>query len=420
MAWRNLWRNPARSALTVAALAGSLVLLILYLGLVGGMSRQMVEHATDLSIGHLQVQRSAFTKEQDLYASLPSAWLAPLQQALPGAQFAPRLYAAGLASAAQASTGVMIKAVDPLLEPRVSRLLDAVRAGRADLGPAQMGADGLPRHPVLVGAQLAKNMGLAPGDELILVTQAVDASIGNALFRITGVLEPVDPGFDRGGVLMSILAYRSLMAMEQGFHELAVRLDDPARLPEAQAGLQRAIAELTAAAPLDALGGPAVVRNWRQVVPALADLLEVYDGVTWIMGAIIVSLAALGMVNTVLMAIHERTHEFGILRAIGMHKGWLLLMVMLESLGLALLSVGAGSALGVGLVLGPLRRGIDMSGSLPDGFDMAGIVIEPVLRMELGAPQVAAACAMTVVLAMVAALWPSWRVLKLKPAEALR
>ena len=83
------------------------------------------------------------------------------------------------------------------------------------------------------------------------------------------------------------------------------------------------------------------------------------------------------MVNTMLMAIHERTHEFGILRAIGMHKGWLLLMVMLESLGLALISAALGATLGVALVLGPLRQGIDMSASLPDGFDMVGLSHRP-------------------------------------------
>ena len=420
MAWRNLWRNPSRSALTVAALAGSLVLLILYIALMGGMTRQMVEHATDMSVGHLQVQRKAFIADQDLYATLPSTWLPRLEQALPGATLAPRLYASGLASAAQASNGVMIKAIDPVRERQVTRILDSVREGRAELGAPKVDSDGLVHHPVLIGAQLAKNMKIGPGDELVIVTQAADASIGNALFRIAGVLKPVDPGFDRTGVMMSIDAYRTLMAMEDGWHEMAIHLNDAATLIDAQARLQQAVRDLTAKAPLDELGGPAIVRNWRQVVPAVADMLEVYGGVTWIMGAIVFALAAMGMVNTMLMAIHERTHEFGILRAIGMHKGWLLLMVLLESLGLALLSALIGASLGVALVLGPLRQGIDMSGSLPDGFDMAGVNIEPVLHMELAAQQVVYASAMMVALAMLAALVPSWRVMRLKPAEAMR
>jgi ABC-type lipoprotein release transport system permease subunit len=95
-------------------------------------------------------------------------------------------------------------------------------------------------------------------------------------------------------------------------------------------------------------------------------------------------------------------------------------MVMLESLGLALISAALGATLGVALVLGPLRQGIDMSASLPDGFDMVGLSIEPVLGMALAAPDVLYACVMMIVLAMLAALVPSWRVMGLEPSEAMR
>jgi len=420
MAWRNLWRNSVRSALTVGALAGSLVLLILYLALVSGMTRQMVAHATDLSIGHLQLHRQAFVDDQDLYATLPWGLMTRIEADVAGVHVAPRLYASALASAADTSNGVLIKAVDPQREPRVTRLLGAIRRGTADLGLAEPGANGLPRHKVLVGAQLAKNMKLAPGDELVLVTQAADASIGNALYQVAGVLKPVDPGFDRTGVLMSIEAYRALMVLDDGFHELAVTLDDVTRLDAVQSELKASVARFTAASPLDELGGPAIVRNWRQIVPALADMLQLYDSVVWIIGLIVVALAALGMLNTMLMAIHERTREFGLLRAIGMHKGWLLAMVMLESLGLALVSAVVGGALGLGLVKGLLKDGIDLSASIPDGFDMVGVVIDPVLAMSFEPMQLLGACAMVVGVSMLAALIPSWRVMRVKPAESMR
>lgn len=420
MAWRNIWRNPVRSALTVAALAGSLVLLILYLALVNGMTRQMVEHATDLSIGHLQLHRQAFVADQDLYATLPWEYMARIERDIPGIKVAPRLYASALASTAEASNGVLIKAVDPEREPQVTRLLDSVRAGEADLGPASPSATGLPRRNVVIGAQLAKNMNIAPGDELVLVTQAADASIGNALYRVAGVLKPVDPGFDRSGVLMSIDSFRELMVLNDGFHELSVKLEDVSHLPAMQAALDTELAALTAQMPLDALGGKALVRNWRQIVPALADLLKMYEGVVWIFGLIVVMLAALGVLNTMLMAIHERTREFGLLRAIGMNKGWLLLMVLIESLFLALVSALAGSIAGLALVKGLLKDGIDLSGNLPDGFDFAGVVIDPVLAMQLTPMQLVYSSLMVVGVTMVAALLPSWRVMRVKPAESMR
>ena len=193
------------------------------------------------------------------------------------------------------------------------------------------------------------------------------------------------------------------------------------RLPQVQAQIDAdPDASCTAQTPLDALGGQALVRNWRQIVPALADMLRLYDSVVWVFGLIVVALAALGMLNTMLMAIHERTREFGLLRAIGMHKGWLLVMVLIESLLLSLVSVAVGSGLGLGLVKGLLADGIDLSGSIPDGFDMVGIVIDPVLAMQFEPGQLLWACAMTMGVAMLAALLPSWRVMRVKPAESMR
>lgn len=420
MAWRNIWRNPARSGLTVGALAGSLVLLILYLALVGGMTRQMTDHATDLSIGHMQLHRQAFVDDQDLYAALPWDYMDRIEAKFSDLKVAPRLYASALASAGDSSNGVLIKAVDPQRERQVTRLLDEVRAGSADLGSGEPTAGGLPRQQVLIGAQLAKNMNIGPGAELVLVTQAADASIGNALYQVAGVLKPIDPGFDRTGVLMSIEAFQSLMVLDQGFHELSFKLDDVSRLQEVQDAVTAEVARLTQQMPLDELGGKALVRNWRQIVPALADMLKMYDGVVWVFGLIVVALAALGMVNTMIMAIHERTREFGVLRAIGMNKGWLLVMVLIESLLLAIVSSVVGAMLGIGVVGGLLRDGIDLSGSMPDGFDMAGIVIDPVMQMQFTPIQVVYAALMVIGVTMIAALIPSWRVLRVKPAESMR
>ena len=70
-AWRNVWRNPVRSLLTISALAGGLVMVILYAAFIGGMTEQTVRYATELSTSHLQVHRQTFIDDQDLYATMP-------------------------------------------------------------------------------------------------------------------------------------------------------------------------------------------------------------------------------------------------------------------------------------------------------------------------------------------------------------
>ena len=420
IAWRNIWRSPVRSILTISALASGLVMVILYAAMMEGMMRQMVHQATAISVGHLQVHRQAYIDDQDLYATLPWSYLDKIRQDIPGIQVAPRLYASGLASTAETSTGVLIKAVDPRREAEVTQMLEQVRSGTLDLGRASDSKEGLPRYNLVIGAQLAKNMNLAPGSELILVTQAADGSVGNALYRVAAVLKPLEPNFDRMGVLMSIEAYQKLMYLDDGFHELAIHVDDITRLAAVQAELDAELKRLMAAQPLDELGGKPVVRNWRQLTPMVADMLQMSKMITFVVGFIVISLASMGMLNTMLMAVHERTHEFGILLAIGMKRRWLLLMVLLESLFLALVSTLAGVALGVGVVSLFGERGIDLSGTLPDGYDWGGLVFEPYLQLHLAPADLLNASLLMIVITLLAALMPAWRTGRLKPAEAMR
>jgi ABC-type lipoprotein release transport system permease subunit len=420
IAWRNIWRNPVRSLLTVSALAGGLVMVILYAALLEGMTRQMVQYATEVTTGHIQLHRQAFIDDRDMYATIPWKWLDAIEQEFPELEVAPRLYAAALASSDETSSGALLKAVDPGREPEVTMMLGHVRQGTLDLGVADVTEYGLTRYNVAVGAQMARNMKLEPGSELVLVTQAADGSIGNALYRVAAILKPLEPGFDRMGVLMSIEAYRQLMYLDSGFHELAVKLDDMSRLADVQAALQRKVAALQQTQPLDELGGGPVVRNWRELTPAVADMLELSKTMLLIIGFIVVGLASLGMLNTMLMAVHERTHEFGILLAIGMKRWWLLTMVLLESFFLALVSAVSGSFLGTLLALYFEDHGIDFSESMPDGYDWAGIVFEPVMKGYLLPMDVMNASILMIAVTMLASLLPSWRTVRLKPAEVMR
>ena len=420
IAWRNIWRSPVRSILTIGALAGGLVMVILYAALMEGMIRQMVHQATAISIGHLQVHRQAYVDDQDLYATLPWSYLDKLSREFPDIRLAPRLYASGLASTAETSTGVLIKAVDPVREPQVTRMLQQVRQGEMDLGPADDSKEGLPRYNLVIGAQLAKNMKLQPGSELILVTQAADGSIGNALYRVAAILKPLEPNFDRMGVLMSVAAYQQLMYLQDGFHELAIRLDDATDLRVMQAELDAELKKLVSEQPLDELGGAPVVRNWRQLTPMVADMLEISKTITFFVGLIVISLASMGMLNTMLMSVHERTHEFGILLAIGMKRRWLLLMVLLESLFLGLVSALAGALLGIGVILLFGERGIDFSDMLPDGYDWGGIVFEPYMKLHLEPLDLLLACLLMLIVTLLASLLPAWRTVRLRPAEVMR
>lgn len=433
IAWRNIWRNPLRSLLTISALSGSLIMLILYSAFLKGMWDQMVSYATDISIGKLQIHRKAYLDDQDIYATLSWQTLSTLEKQNPNLKFAPRLYAAGLASSKQNSTGVLIEAVNPAQENQVTHLLQHLRTGTANLGMASLTSDNEANthkvYSVLVGTQLAKNLKLDVGSELILMTQAVDGSIGNALYRVAGILSPFEPNFDRMGVLMSVPAYQDLMSLQNGLHEIAIKsppdTDQTDGLTAIQHKLQAQLLQITtqqlaSGDTLKDLGGKPVVETWKQINPSVASMLSLSRSMLLIIGAIVVSLAAMGMINTLMMAIHERTHEFGILLSIGLKRWALLVMILLESFYLAILSAIVGSVIGGALAVHFEHHGIDFSSQLPDGYDWAGIVFEPVMKGAISSEQILQAVVLMLVLTLIASLIPALRTLKLNTAEAIR
>jgi len=417
LAWRNLWRNPVRSALTAAAMVFGVTSTIMFIALIEGMKRDMAHQVTDLTLGHLQVHREAFRRNQDLYAVIPDAAAERLRAGTPY-RYAPRVYAGALASAGQASTGVRLMGVDPALERRVTSFHRHVRRGRFGLDeppPAEGPAAG--HYPVLVGFQLAKNLRIDVGSELVLITQAADGSIGNGLFRVAGVLKAVDPIMDRMGVVLSMEGWQSLMFLSGGVHELAVKTGDVTLLEEPQ----RRIAEVLATFPGgEAEGGPLQVRRWDQINPGLSDALALTDISLTIVAVIVLGIAALVLLNTILMSVFERITEFGILMALGMGRGWLMAMVMVEAFFLSLLASAVGAGLGALWAWRLETVGWDISAYMPEGIDWAGVSLEPIYRAYLTGDQVVKGVVFMLVISMISALLPSWTTTRLKPTEAFK
>ena len=187
LAWRNLWRNSKRSWITISAIATAYIFLISMSGLIGGLSTQMLSNGTELLAGHAQIHDAEYLPNRSLYD-----WLGeePIDLERLGAELedhpdvvavAPRVYGFALLSTGERSYGAQLIGIVPKDEGRVSRILDHVTEGG-------LPNDG-PQGEIVVGKTLASSLGVRVGEELAVVSQAADGTVGNDLFRVAGIVD---------------------------------------------------------------------------------------------------------------------------------------------------------------------------------------------------------------------------------------
>ncbi len=408
LGWRNLWRNPRRSALSIAAVAVAFGVLITLDGLREGMARQMLDNATRLSLAHVQLHEAGYLPDRSLYDTIGGergtdvpALMAAVEALAGPSAAAPRTFGFGLLSTGPRSVGAQLAGVDPTREARVTSLLDAVTEGRGLLGA--------PPNAVLLGRTLADELRARLGDRIAVVTQAADGAIGNELLTVRGIFRTGLATLDRSLALLAIGDLQALLALPPSrIHEVAVRLDDPIRAADVAIALARSPA-LPAGLRAD---------SWETLAPALVEYLRLLRGWNRIMILIVGTFAAFGVLNTMLMAVFERTHEMGVLAALGLRPAQFLAMVVAETLFLAAVGLVAGLGLGALGMAYFAWHGWDLS-RWAAGLTIAGVLVDPVLRGTVtwrATPSTGLALAAITVLA---ALVPALRAARMKPVEAL-
>jgi len=405
--WSNLWRNPRRTLITIAALTLGMIMLAVTLSLMTGMNRDLIEQGTSLLLGHVQIHARSYRPDRSIFDTIPGngpALAARIRQQAGVLGASPRVNAYGLVSAGEHSAGADLLGVIPELESEVSILGNHVVAGTSLQVSAATG-----RREVLVGERLAHTLGVGPNDELVILTQAVDGSLGNDLYRVAGLLQTQIEAVDGGLVMMRLDDLQELLGLDQTrIHEIAIRGINPAGAVELAARLRRDL-------NLDNLE----VAAWPALAPEIAAYVAMSDGWTWIMYAIVLSLAAIAVLNTMLMAVFERFREFGVLAAVGMRPLQIVFLVIAEGAALGVVSLALSVCAGAPLIHWLVVRGIDLS-AITGGFTMSGVAIGPVLRGAWAGGKFLASAGLLIAFSLLAGLYPAARAARVNPARLTR
>ena len=401
LALRNIWRNRRRSLLTISAMVVSSSLLILALGVFSGMLADILSSATEQYYGHLVVSRAGYLDDHDLFDAFtpPDDLLEKLRGNPEVLGASPRLRAFGLVSRGKNTYPAELLGVVPIDERQVTNLQRHLVAGDYLSPGADAGA--------LIGSGLASKLGVKPGDELVIVTQAADGSIGNDLLSVRGVFSTGDTGHDNGLVLVDLPWLQRLMVLPGEIHEVAVRLKEPLQAAQVAATLTPTLPD-----HLTAVG-------WESLLPEMKEAIASFAVSRMIIVIILYFATGLGILNTFFMSVMERTREFGVLMAIGMRPWRIRMLVLLETLAMGLCSLVAGVGLGLLMSLYMARHGIDLSGTLTP-VTYAGGTLPPRLHAVLESSNVILPAVLLLVVCLLAGFLPANRAAKLKPVEALR
>ncbi len=401
LAFRNLRRNRRRTLLTLAAMVASSSLLILSLGVFSGMFVDMLASVTEQYSGHMVVAGKGYLDRREMHATMDQAQAVTEQasrlETFRGAS--PRLRSFGLLSLGDRTQPAEVLGIDPTREIQVTQLHRKLVDGRY-LDPDE-------DHGIVLGVGLARKLRAEIGSELVFVTQAADGSIGNDLMTVRGLFDTGSVANDNGLALVPLHWLQETIALPDQLHEVAITLKDPLQ------------AKPTAAVLAGRLDDRLEVRDWGQMLPEMAEVIASYGASTLILSMILYAAAGLGIVNTLYMSVMERTQEFGVLLAMGLHPAQVRRLVLLESTVLGVLAMVLGATLGFFLTLWMKTVGIDLSGSI-SSITYAGGTILPRLHAEFEFRNFWLPSLLLLVTAVLAGWLPARRAARLQPVEALR
>ncbi|MBX3646344.1 MAG: ABC transporter permease [Rhodocyclaceae bacterium] len=401
IAGRNILRNRRRTAITVGGTAFGIAAFVFLFGYFDGFGEELIENSTRYLTGHAQVERAGFRKDHapELAFGGVETLLSQLRNT-PGVEAAaPRVQAEALASSTLRSEGILLVGIVPEAERQVTFIHRTIVEGEA----LTAGAD----KEILIGRELARRLDLRLGEKVVVMAQGANGELGSNAYRIRGIFATESSAFDSAMAFVTLSAAQSLLALDSRVSTINLRLSDRATLPRILPELRR----IVAAVP------DLTLQPWQALLPQIDQMVKLTRILSDIVLTIAFAVVAVAIMNTVFMAVAERTREFGVMMALGTPPEAIKRIVIYETMALMLIASLVGYGVGMLLVLYLGREGIDLSSLFRNYSSIPGLtgVVHPVLLVDhLIAPGIIL-FAVSVLISLV----PASRAARLDPVSAI-
>jgi ABC-type lipoprotein release transport system permease subunit len=365
LAWRNIFRNKRRTYITGTAIAIGLAALIFLDALYIGLANNMIASATASFTGEGQIHHQDFLATQD--ADKTVADLDRVQAELKEdplvKKFTVRTLSQGMVTSTANVNPVLLVGIRPETEKDLSQVDEAIVQGSYFAGDD-------PQN-IVIGSKLAELLEVGLGDRLVVtVPQAGTGELSQDLFRVSGIYHFNIQDLDSGLAFVRIGKAQTMLGLGTRANEIALSFKDP-RVSQDESN---PFWSHFSTGGNEALG-------WTKLFPALKSIYDLTQLATFILGAILFAVVALGIINTLFMSIYERMFEFGVMRAVGTRPWGIRKLVVLEAASLALLSIVLGVTLGFIITALVSKTGVNYK-----GVEFAGVTIKeliyPVLKVK--------------------------------------
>ncbi|PIW47859.1 MAG: ABC transporter permease [Zetaproteobacteria bacterium CG12_big_fil_rev_8_21_14_0_65_54_13] len=405
LAWRNIWRRKRRTLITAFSIGFGVMLSVTFTGSGDYTYTNMIDTGASMGMGHVTVEPIGYQLKPTLDKRLTAAGRLRARIAgIDGVSDATlRITGQAMFASARQSVGGGFIAVDPAFETPGNNLLlrSLVEGAMFNDG------DGL---GIVIGSKLAQRLQVTIGKKIVYTTTDVSGEIVSNIARVSGIFTT---GIDMVDGIMVLLPIGSVQKTLNYARDEATVIAVIIRDQRHAEGMRDAIAALPEAA------GVAVV-TWKQSQPDLAGVIAFDKAGNYISQFLVGLLIAVGILNTMLMSVLERTREFGVMMAIGMAPGTLFRLIMVESFWLAVVGLLLGIIITAPWYYFLYHTGIDFSSAFGTDFSYGGVLVDPVFKARLFKESVMAILGGVFMLSLLAGLYPAWRAGRIPPVESLK
>ncbi|MFW7379640.1 MAG: ABC transporter permease [Oligoflexus sp.] len=400
MAFRNLFRQKRRTSLTGMTVIGGFVLLSLMVGIDEGGYEHIIGLFTESHTGHIQAHHPAYAERPSMNDTLPANH--KIADQLAGFEkvrgSTTRIRSGGLAYHEPKSIPVQIVGIDIDHEAKLTNIRQRIQQGRY----LEASARDEGNYEALAGANIARVLNIAIGDEIAVVSQGADGSVANDLFTLVGIVG-TDDSADRQSLYLSLDVAQEFFMMYGKVHEWMIKLGHPSEAQTVARQLQESD-----------IFDQAKVRPWQELEQEFYQTMQADKKGNRVVNFILVFMISLGVLNTIFMMILERTREYGILKALGTRPSIIFGLIILET---ALLS---GISLIIGMILSlPIHYYLSQHGILLQApIDMGGVYYDRIISM-ISPSTIFKPAVYLFTMSILVSLWPAWRASKKDPLIAM-